>query len=339
MRRDLVPVADTVDGRALLASRTSGRSAQKIDVTSGPHKKICWEYAMASSRHLFGSLAEPGDYQGYISSGTQALKTARQREADDFPAALARTIEGEIIPRLMLAHRVAASQPVGARSAEPGRDDVSEFVDVVLNQPVEVGFAYLEAMVVRGVSAETLFLDVISPAARQLGEMWKADICDFTDVTVALSRLQQMIRHFSPMFEAEATTRSAGRQALLIPCPGEQHGLGLSMVQEFFRRAGWQVFPETPRNVEELKATIRAKSFDVIGFSLSCEKFLDDLKSAIRVARKYSKNRAVGIMVGGRIFNKHPEYVARVGADATASDGKQAMLRLPALLGVTVANR
>jgi MerR family transcriptional regulator, light-induced transcriptional regulator len=252
-------------------------------------------------------------------------------------SALDRTIEGEIIPRLMLAHGSYGYGGAKIRADDeilPAPFEVVEFARLAMMQPVNVGFAYLEALRVRGATLETLFLDLIGPAARHLGYLWKNDLCDFVDVTVGLNRLQQMVRELSPAFESETEHRSSTRRAILVPAPGEQHGLGLSMVQEFFRRSGWHVHPVTPQSVDELKSIVRRERFDVIGFSLSCEACLPALASTIQTVRKVSKNQAAGIMAGGRVFNENPELVARVGADATAIDGRQAVLRLPALLGL-----
>ena len=110
------------------------------------------------------------------------------------------------------------------------------------------------------------------------------------------------------------------------------------MVQEFFRRAGWLLHGRRLDTKTDLREAVRTKHFDVVGFSLSCEVFIDELKAAIKIARKHSKNRSVGIMVGGQLFNERPELVAEVGADATAADGREAVLRLPALLSLTAAS-
>ena len=297
---------------------------------------------MASSRQVVESLSDwgPGTGRSIRYAGEPRRPSlARRKEAEHQQMALARTIEGEIIPRLMLAHKIEAVQQISAYSGSlPAPYEAAEFAQLVMTQPVDVGLAYLEAMRFRGVSLETLFLEVISPAARHLGELWKADQCDFTDVTVGLTRLQQLLCELSPAFESEDEHRSSTRRALLVACPGEQHSLGLFMVQEFFRRAGWHVHATAPRDSAELTDIVRAQRFDIVGFSLSCEIFVEHLKAAVNLTRKHSKNRAVGIMVGGRLFNEHPEWVARVGADATAVDGRQAVLRLPALLGLKASS-
>ena len=299
---------------------------------------------MASSSQIVGGFSDWGPPGGgsttYAAEPRPARSTTRRRSGEhQQQAALARTIEGEIIPRLMLADKFQDAQPLRPNAGTlPAPYEVVEFAQVIMTEPVDVGLAYLEAMRFRGVSLETLFLEAISPAARRLGDLWKADLCDFTEVTVGLSRLQQLLCELSPAFENEEEHRSSTRRALLVACPGEQHSLGLYMVQEFFRRAGWHLHSVVPRTHDELKAIVQAQRFDIVGFSLSCEVFMDQLKSAIQITRKHSKNRAVGIMAGGRLFNEHPEMVARVGADATAVDGRQAVLRLPAVLGLKASN-
>lgn len=242
------------------------------------------------------------------------------------PAQLRRAIEVEIVPRLLLASRAASQCGFVAREELSLLDaaTVEEFVGLILVNDVVVASAYLEAMRARGVSLETLYLHLLAPAARRLGELWSADLCDFTNVTVALGRLQQALRELSPAFRDEVAPRQHGRRALLMPAPGEQHTFGLFMVAEFFRRAGWDVWGGPPASSNDLTSMVRADWFDVVGLSVGCESRLDVLAAGIRAMRRASRNRAVGVMVGGPVFVEHPELVAFVGADATAVDARQA---------------
>ncbi len=300
---------------------------------------------MVETRQLVASRQDWSAVDAYTPSRatTAGIRLSRRQSADCEHLALARTIESEIIPRLMLTHRIDV-----ARDAKNSRgndlladvsvgDCVVTLADLALDRPLDVGVAFLQSMQRKGASAESLFIDVISPAARRLGELWKADIRDFTDVTVALTRLQGMMCELTPAFENQDVSRFSSRTVLLAPCPGEQHSLGLLMVQEFFRRAGWYVHPTTPKDMGDLKELVRKSHFDIVGFSVGCEIFTDAVKFAIQVTRRHSKNRAVGIIVGGRLFNDHPELVAAVGADATAVDGREAIQRLPSLLGMSAS--
>jgi methanogenic corrinoid protein MtbC1 len=158
-------------------------------------------------------------------------------------------------------------------------------------------------------------------------------VLTFTDVTVGLARLQHLLRELSAPFENEAEHAAHGRRILLGPAPGEQHTFGTLMVEEFFRRAGWDV-AGGPRSPDEILHLVRREWLDVVGLSASCDILFDGLAGLVGAIRRASRNRNVGVLVGGRLFNEHPELVARVGADATAIDGRQAVRQVPQLLGL-----
>ena len=143
------------------------------------------------------------------------------------------------------------------------------------------------------------------------------------EVTFALGQLPRALRLLSHAFAAPATTATAGR-LLLSSVPGEQHTLGLLMVGEFLIREGWEVTIAFPHDRKRPHDLARAESYDVVAFSASCDSSLPHLRREIADVRRYSRNPRVGIMVGGRCFVEHPELVARVGGDMTATDGRAA---------------
>jgi MerR family transcriptional regulator, light-induced transcriptional regulator len=239
---------------------------------------------------------------------------------------LLRTIEGEIIPRLVLALQSApaGTAPEGVARSAAGADEVTEFARLVAMHDVSVASAYVNALLNRGVALETIYLDVLAPAARLLGEWWKQDLRDFTEVTSGLCRMHQLLHEFSPAFLHDAQPTASDRCVLLVPMPGEQHSFGLIMVAEFFRRAGWDVWDLHPSTPADLVGVVRKHWFSLIGVSLSCESRIEQLTPLITAARASSRNREVRVMVGGQPFVGHPEKVAAVGADATAADGRRA---------------
>lgn len=252
---------------------------------------------------------------------------------------LARTIEQEIIPRLMLAHR-ALAEPV-SRALAAGHpitvEDVRHFAKLVLSHDEDLAFSAVQAFRARGVSVEKLYLDLLAPTARYLGDLWNDDLCNFTDVTVGLGRLQRVLRELSPAFGQSVEHPALGRRVLLLPSPSEQHTFGLVMVAEFFRRAGWDVTGGAWAAGSDASALVAAEWFDVIGFSLGAEVHLDALADSIRAVRRATCNRAIAILVGGPIFDEHPGYVQRVGADGMTTDGREAPALAERLIG-PVAN-
>ena len=61
--------------------------------------------------------------------------------------------------------------------------------------------------------SSTIFLDLLAPTARRLGEMWETDTTDFANVTLAVSRLQRIMRHLGETFADADAVHVAGASA------------------------------------------------------------------------------------------------------------------------------
>jgi MerR family transcriptional regulator, light-induced transcriptional regulator len=275
-----------------------------------------------------GSEASEATSSAYTqdSQAIARLATDANREAVELRLSLlSRAIEHEIIPRLMLAHPTAGEclLPEGSDNPQVSVADVQAFAKLVLAPDENVAHACIETMRSSGISVETIYTDLLAPVARHLGELWEEDLCDFTEVTLGLGRLHQVLRELSPAFN-QSNTNASGLRVLLLPAPGEQHTFGLVMVSEFFRRAGWDVGGGPWEAGADPVMMVKSEWFDVVGFSLGNVTQLDALASSIKQVRKSSLNTNICIIVGGPLFLAHPEYVAYVNADAASTDGAQA---------------
>jgi methanogenic corrinoid protein MtbC1 len=245
---------------------------------------------------------------------------------------LSKTIEAEIIPRLVMAHGPAAHPLIGPEPAS-GEIDIPGFAELVLGRENSRAAGYIQHYRDRGVSLERVYLEIFVPTARHLRHLWTNDERDFAEITLGLWRLQQLLRDFSPAFCADTAAKSAaGFRALLTPSHGEQHDIGhmmfgLVLAGEFFRRDGWDTWIEPDVSNVAFIETIRTQWFDVVEFFASGDKKLDDLASTIRLVRRHSPNPGIGVMVCGPAFTERPELVLLVGADAVVSDFSQEALQ------------
>jgi len=271
-----------------------------------------------------------------------APRKRRPAEQDDRRSdVLKRTVEAEVIPRLLMARRplkVLTTHRTRELHA-PTQRQVCDLVDLLLAGEQPASTSFVDAMRDVGTSAESLYLDLLTPAARRLGVMWEEDQCDFTEVTIGLFRLQSIMRRLAPDFIGQVDLRRAGPRALLVQTPGEQHGLGLAMVVQFFTRAGWNVWSEPVATGADLVDMVRHEFVSIVGISVSCSERLEAIARDIRAIRRESRNPAVGIMVGGPLFIEHPQLAAMIGADATASDGRQAVQQAQSLVSLLARER
>lgn len=252
--------------------------------------------------------------------------------------ALQHTIEHELVPRLLLAHRAGPLSPaqharIARAEHDVGVDDRTAFLDGVLGDDEDAATGLVHALVARGVPVEAVYLDLLAPTAVALGQLWEDDGCDFVDVTIALGRLQRALRELSGTSMGTAGAADPVGERVLLTClPGEQHTLGLYMVAEFFLRDGWAVEVGSPDTDAELAAMLRDGWYDVVGFSVACDTRLLSLRHQIASVRRHARNPRLVVLVGGRVFTEHPELVSKVGADGYAAAANDAPSRARTLL-------
>lgn len=131
-------------------------------------------------------------------------------------------VEAEIIPRLMSAHRKQRTDPQTAAFIRPA--EVEVFARALLDRSPDTARALLAAHCARGVGLEFIYLDLLTAAARLLGYWWETDECNFSQVTLCVSRIQGFLHELSPSFHAAAGTtqlnRSGERRILMTTLPG-----------------------------------------------------------------------------------------------------------------------
>ncbi len=252
---------------------------------------------------------------------------------------LAGVIGREIIPRLMLLHGVRAAgdapgtgrtAPDGPASEDDGAKARKALLECVLADDDAGARAVIDAQLRLGHDLEAVILQTIAPTARFLGRLWEHDAVSFVDVTIATSRLQQLIHSLRPA--QPLSQDDQGRHILLLPAPGEQHTFGLLVLGEFFRNRGWSVTGGYQIAAAEAEQIIARSHQDVVGISLSNARLTEPLTKFISALRSRSRNRGLHVLVGGSVFEKEPALVERVGADACQSDPLDAVSHCETLL-------
>ena len=195
--------------------------------------------------------------------------------------------------------------------------------------------AYVVLLLERGLPMETLFVELLEPTARHLGEMWDRDECDFIDVTLGVARLQKLLAIFNNTHEVPSLDRR--RQVIMAMTPGDQHSFGVTMVERFLVAAGWDVHTELSGTVEDIVSAVKEGWFAVAGLTLASDQMLGSLKSTITKLRQHSQTRDIGIMVGGPSFTANPALAKEVGADATAPNAPAAVVTAQKLFDLSIA--
>jgi MerR family transcriptional regulator, light-induced transcriptional regulator len=271
------------------------------------------------------SRPRPGRETGRLEAADGPARGRRRREED-----VARLALREIAPLLSLdSERL---QLDGARSTGGAerpcafrRIDIEEFATLAICPGGDL-WPYVEETLRTGVPVQEIFEDLLAPAAKRLGDLWESDDCDFLSVTTGAHRLHIAVRRLS---SAWRPGWQGAARALFLPAPGETHVLGLSIVTAAFEQCGWST---DITDASVVYATVRRHWFDLVAFSISCDRLIDGLTDAAARIRRVSRNRNVFLLVGGPVVASKPELAASIGADALAATPQEAVVITRSLL-------
>ena len=175
----------------------------------------------------------------------------------------------------------------------------------------------------QGHSLKDTYLFGITGSARLIGELWSRDALDFVNVTIALSRLHRVMHEFSQEFLSEGNSESNGLSLLLMTEPGSQHGLGVFMLSEFFRQAGWRVTLASPQDIVDFKRIFLSDWFDAVVLSISTDRQIDAVAQSLPELSKTTANPNLKIYVGGPMAQVSPEAINWEGTLLLQTDAAQ----------------
>jgi MerR family transcriptional regulator, light-induced transcriptional regulator len=284
----------------------------------------------ASQRNAWADcLTNDAPIDGGANSPIESHPLSKACTPEEYLSSLVKTIEGNILPHIVEHHLKADRLENGQLNvpAHPSIDGahIDQLLLLLLQDDATPSANYVKELFANGIELEEIYLNLLTPVARKLGEQWESDEADFTQVTVALWRIKQLMYDLSPVFQEYAEYKQQGKSVMLVPLPGSQHTLGLFMVSEFFARAGWRVWGELAATEADILRMAKTQWFDVVGLSASVREQFPDLKRMITEVRSVSLNPHVGIMIGSPVFNQNPELVEDLGADMVGVDAVDAL--------------
>lgn len=293
----------------------TSESLNQVSSSNEPEK--VWEECLVTETPFLAKSKE--------SDAAHPLEKACTEE--EYLDSLVRTIENNILPIIVEQHleisipEVLKELPIDLINEK----SITELTQLVLQEDARTSVNYVKEMNASGVSLENIYLLLLTPVARNLGEMWDEDGVSFTDVTIALWRIKQLMYDLSPLFQQYAQSNKTGPSIMLVPLPGSQHNLGLFMVSEFFAKAGWRIWGELAATQEDIVSMAQTEWFDVIGLSVSLREQFPQLKELIKEIKLKSKNPQLGVMIGSPVFNQFPELVDDIGADMVGFSAEDAL--------------
>ncbi|NWJ45534.1 MAG: cobalamin B12-binding domain-containing protein [Chloroflexi bacterium] len=187
-----------------------------------------------------------------------------------------------------------------------------------------------------GVVHETIYDAVFTRAMRQVGVLWEKG-----KMTVAQEHLATGIteycRNLVLSSKAGVPKKRIGR-ALLTSVSGNTHTLGLNLLGDALRWAGWEVYPLNSELPElEIVDAAKRHQIDMVCLSVSLP---GQIFRAIKAIRALRQSGWIGIIeVGGAAIYNNPNALQSIGADILGSDVESTVEQTTRLMEHRLANK
>ncbi|MEL6752060.1 MAG: cobalamin B12-binding domain-containing protein [Pseudomonadota bacterium] len=246
----------------------------------------------------------------------------------DTRTAIGKMLRDSVIPKLVedgSRRNAAPAQKPTTRSIVLDSKEVDETVYLLLDGKDSVVIARADELLAQGHSVTDLILGYLGAIAERLGAFWVRDLCSFADVTLGMATLHAILRSKAGLLASEVEGTDNSPSILITTVPGQTHVFGASVVEEFFRAAGWDVSSGFYETEAECLEAVSSDAFDIVGLSIGAERSVEDCRRFIGAIRDRSMNKDAKILVGGPLLAVDPDQVATLGADASAPDAPSAL--------------
>ncbi len=217
-----------------------------------------------------------------------------------------------------------AQDPPLPHVAPPER--LKAFCDHLLSDDPDAGLALIRQERRDGLSARDVYFGYISAAARRLGTLWEEDAVTFAQVTTASGYLYAMLRALRPARRDPAPGSASRKHALFANVPGEDHGIGVSMAADLFRREGWDIDLHLGLGHNDLVDRIAAARPEIVGLSLSSPERLAALTRLCVSIRLSAPETLIAVAGSGAADEARVRQVADVDYVFSDVDAAQAQL-------------
>ncbi len=264
-------------------------------------------------------------FEGRTSRRTSETSDRSSATDDECRRSMRTVLESHIIPRLVQAHRTGESEARAANDTASRLlgDEVLVFGKFCADGKREHASELIARLRAEGLAPEDIFIELITPAARYLGQQWEEDRLGFAEVTVGLVLMHEVIHGMGYEYHDGPQQSGGVKRVMLASAPGSQHVLGLSIVSEFFRKAGWQVVLEVSPSRTELCHAVQNEWFDLVGISVALDAQLDTLGALVDSLKVASRNPSTPVLLGGPAFSLASHQAGAFGAEAICVDARE----------------
>ena len=189
------------------------------------------------------------------------------------------------------------------------------------------GWAIVEQALASGAAPPDLYLQLLAPALREIGDRWAAGRTSIDEEHRATSVAVRIVGRLAPQFARPGRTRRGA--VLLGGAPGDPHQLPVAMVADVLRSEGLVVVDlgaDVPTQ-SLLDAAAGVPDLRVVGISVSADSAMKEAARSVAAVKR--RMPGLTVFAGGPALPT-AAHAMDLGADAWAPDAAAAAAQLGA---------
>lgn len=303
-------------------------------------KDRCYEDAVFHLNYLAESITMqlPDMYANYILWAASMLESRNIPESDlynniDYVQQSIEELLGKQYAKLTEPYIQAAKEKLSNRKAEnnsyinegnPLKNEVSSYLDYLLNGKRQMANALVNELIQNGVSIKNIYQDIFQVSQYEVGRLWQCNKITVAHEHYCTAATQQIM---SGLYQYIFNMDRNGKTLVACSISGELHEMGIRMVADYFEMEGWDTYYlGTNLPEKQIENYLIEYNADVLALSVTLPLHISKAAALIDKIKTNPSTQHVKIMVGGYPFINNPELWQRVSADGFAQNAEQAIL-------------
>ena len=173
-----------------------------------------------------------------------------------------------------------------------------------------------------------LILDSYFPIiAKKLGDQWVSDEITFSEVTMALGKIQFFNSKMEHQYLANLKIKSFNTKILMLIPTGEHHTYGGIAATRKLRGLGTEPFLTLDYKKEELEDLLYNENYELIGIS-SANNFMVDNINNLTIQIKNILETKTPVVLGGNLVNTYKKTNEKLKVDLVSQNIEQVLIEL-----------
>ena len=184
--------------------------------------------------------------------------------------------------------------------------DLKELYFSIKSKSIKTNEKLIDKLIRYGRSIELILDSYLPTIAKKLGDAWVADEISFSDVTIALGKIQFLNSKFEPLYISCLNSAYYKTKTLIIIPRGEDHTYGGIAATRKLRGMGIDAFLIFEFKKNELENLLFEQNYDFIGIS-SANNFMIDKINHLSTKISDILERKTPIVLGGNLVNTYKQ--------------------------------